>query len=71
MAVKMTLKSKVLSVFGETARFAEAMGWPESKALAIISGSREPDNAQMTAMALCLGITDSEEFMDIFLVNSP
>lgn len=61
-----TLRGAVVSKFGTIQKFAEAVGWSQSRTLRILNKKQNPTDADIDRMANALEIHDFSTFMQIF-----
>ena len=60
------IRGIVFSKFSSISAFAGAIGWKRNKASRIVNGTQKPSAEDMEQMALCLNITDANDFISIF-----
>jgi hypothetical protein len=60
------LRGLVVSKYGSAANMARSIGWSESKTRDITSGRRDASAADMGKLADALGISNAEDFVNIF-----
>ena len=60
------IRGAVFSKFSSISAFADTIGWKRNKASRIVNGTQKPSAEDMERMALCLNITDANDFISIF-----
>ena len=64
---EMTLRGRIVSMFGSLKQFAEAVGWSRRKVSYIVSKRQEPTAAEIETMCEALRVELPEEFRVLFL----
>ena len=60
------LRGAIFSKYSSISSFADDIGWTRQKASRIANGLQRPDADEIEAMARLLGISNADEFLEIF-----
>lgn len=66
--MNLTLRGRIIEMYGTIAKFAEAIGWSARKVSYIVNGKQEPTGHDIEVMACALRVEIPADLHSLFFV---